>query len=308
MAATPEATRPRDELTEECHALDGEFGPPSQIKLTKRAIDALETCPGKNYIVFDEELPCFGIRVMPSGNRAALASVRACLSSARPAPRRGVNRSSMQPLFASPTAAFTDRHCRMWCARAVSAPDRFTTTSRARKISCMRLSISATAAIFARSSLPPTPAASKKASCYSRMPSFPRHRGQRIAPGEGLPCSYGPRAITTPAVASGSRRRRQAARGSQRSSAQSAEARRIAPAPRPQMGGARADRIISGDHAPAKLGRQSGRPRLRFARSSNSCFALKPRTIASPAPPRQTVCTTICRWLACRHCSPLARL
>src|SRR5712692_2297148 len=56
--------------------LDGEFGSPSQIKLTKRAIDALETCPGRNYIVFDEELPCFGVRVMPSGKKFFLIQYR----------------------------------------------------------------------------------------------------------------------------------------------------------------------------------------------------------------------------------------
>ncbi len=56
--------------------LDGDFGPQSQLKLTKRAVDALETRPGKNYIVFDEELPCFGIRVMPSGKRFFLIQYR----------------------------------------------------------------------------------------------------------------------------------------------------------------------------------------------------------------------------------------
>lgn len=56
--------------------LDGEFGPQSQLKLTKRTVDALETRPGKNYIVFDEELPCFGIRVMPSGKRFFLIQYR----------------------------------------------------------------------------------------------------------------------------------------------------------------------------------------------------------------------------------------
>lgn len=56
--------------------LDGEFGPQSQLKLTKRVVDALETRPGKNYIVFDEELPCFGIRVMPSGKRFFLIQYR----------------------------------------------------------------------------------------------------------------------------------------------------------------------------------------------------------------------------------------
>lgn len=54
--------------------LDGEFGP--QLKLTKRVVDALETRPGKNYIVFDEELPCFGVRVMPSGKRFFLIQYR----------------------------------------------------------------------------------------------------------------------------------------------------------------------------------------------------------------------------------------
>jgi integrase len=48
----------------------------SGIKLTKRAIDLLETRPGKNYIVFDDELPCFGVRVMPSGKRFFLIQYR----------------------------------------------------------------------------------------------------------------------------------------------------------------------------------------------------------------------------------------
>lgn len=56
--------------------LDGEFSTQSPIKLTKRAIDALEARPGKNYIVFDDELPCFGIRVMPSGKRFFLIQYR----------------------------------------------------------------------------------------------------------------------------------------------------------------------------------------------------------------------------------------
>ena len=56
--------------------LDGNVEPRSQLKLTKRAVDALETRPGKNYIVFDEELPCFGIRVMPSGKRFFLIQYR----------------------------------------------------------------------------------------------------------------------------------------------------------------------------------------------------------------------------------------
>lgn len=56
--------------------LDGEFGPPSQLKLTKRVVDVLEARSSKDYIVFDEELPCFGIRVMPSGKRFFLIQYR----------------------------------------------------------------------------------------------------------------------------------------------------------------------------------------------------------------------------------------
>lgn len=48
----------------------------SGIKLTKRVIDQLETRPDKNYIVFDDELPCFGVRVMPSGKRFFLIQYR----------------------------------------------------------------------------------------------------------------------------------------------------------------------------------------------------------------------------------------
>lgn len=44
-------------------------------KLTIRTIEALETHP-KNYIVFDDQLPGFGIRVMPSGRRFFLIQYR----------------------------------------------------------------------------------------------------------------------------------------------------------------------------------------------------------------------------------------
>jgi integrase len=48
----------------------------SRLKLTKRTIDQIETRPGKNYIVFDDDLPCFGLRVMPSGKRFFLIQYR----------------------------------------------------------------------------------------------------------------------------------------------------------------------------------------------------------------------------------------
>lgn len=44
-------------------------------KLTKRNIEALEIRP-KNYIIFDAELPGFGIRIMPSGKRFFLVQYR----------------------------------------------------------------------------------------------------------------------------------------------------------------------------------------------------------------------------------------
>ncbi|MGE4483207.1 tyrosine-type recombinase/integrase [Acidocella sp.] len=44
-------------------------------KLTIRTIEALETRPS-NYIVFDDQLPGFGIRVMPSGRRFFLVQYR----------------------------------------------------------------------------------------------------------------------------------------------------------------------------------------------------------------------------------------
>ena len=46
------------------------------ISLTKREIEALEPRPGQNYIVFDQDLPGFGIRVMPSGRRYFLVQYR----------------------------------------------------------------------------------------------------------------------------------------------------------------------------------------------------------------------------------------
>lgn len=48
----------------------------SRGKLTKRVIDALQVRADKNHIVFDEELPCFGVRVMPSGKRFFLIQYR----------------------------------------------------------------------------------------------------------------------------------------------------------------------------------------------------------------------------------------
>lgn len=46
------------------------------IALTKREIDALEPRSGQNYIVFDQDLPGFGIRVMPSGRCYFLVQYR----------------------------------------------------------------------------------------------------------------------------------------------------------------------------------------------------------------------------------------
>jgi integrase len=46
-----------------------------KMKLTKRVVDAVEVRP-KNYIIFDQELPCFGLRVMPSGKRFFLVQYK----------------------------------------------------------------------------------------------------------------------------------------------------------------------------------------------------------------------------------------
>jgi integrase len=47
----------------------------SKIKITKRAVDGL-AAKDKDYIVFDTELPGFGVRVMPSGKRFFLVQYR----------------------------------------------------------------------------------------------------------------------------------------------------------------------------------------------------------------------------------------
>ena len=47
----------------------------SKEKLTKRVVDKLDVRE-KNYIVFDKELPGFGVRVMPSGHRFFLIQYR----------------------------------------------------------------------------------------------------------------------------------------------------------------------------------------------------------------------------------------
>ena len=46
-----------------------------KLKLTKRTIESLEVNE-KDYIVFDAELPGFGVRVMPSGKRFFLIQYR----------------------------------------------------------------------------------------------------------------------------------------------------------------------------------------------------------------------------------------
>jgi integrase len=45
-------------------------------KLTKRFIDAAEI-QSKDYFIFDSELPCFGVRVMPSGRKSYVIQYRA---------------------------------------------------------------------------------------------------------------------------------------------------------------------------------------------------------------------------------------
>lgn len=46
------------------------------IKLTKKAVDELEVT-GRDYMVWDTEIACFGIRVFPSGRKAYLVQYRA---------------------------------------------------------------------------------------------------------------------------------------------------------------------------------------------------------------------------------------
>ena len=55
-------------------------------KLTKRIIEALEA-KDKDYLIFDSDLPCFGVRVMPSGRKYFLVQYRA--------DRRKVRRKSL---------------------------------------------------------------------------------------------------------------------------------------------------------------------------------------------------------------------
>jgi integrase len=48
---------------------------PSRLKLTKRAVDALEPTD-KDHVVFDAELPGFGIKITPSGRKVFLVQYR----------------------------------------------------------------------------------------------------------------------------------------------------------------------------------------------------------------------------------------
>ena len=45
------------------------------LKLTKRIIDPATVKP-KEYFIFDSELPCFGVRIMPSGYKSYLVQYR----------------------------------------------------------------------------------------------------------------------------------------------------------------------------------------------------------------------------------------
>ena len=82
-------------------------------KLTKRVVEGLEL-RSNNYIVFDAELPGFGIRVMPSGKRFFLVQYR----------KHGRTRRVMLGQFGPLTAEIARRQGQLLLARARSSgPD-----------------------------------------------------------------------------------------------------------------------------------------------------------------------------------------
>ena len=48
----------------------------SMTKLTKRFVEAVEP-QSKDHVIWDDELPCFGLRIYPSGQRSYLVQYRA---------------------------------------------------------------------------------------------------------------------------------------------------------------------------------------------------------------------------------------
>lgn len=45
-------------------------------KLTKKVVDALPALPGGDYFAWDDTMPCFGVRVMPSGAKTFQAQYK----------------------------------------------------------------------------------------------------------------------------------------------------------------------------------------------------------------------------------------
>jgi Arm DNA-binding domain len=56
-------------------------------KLTKRTVDAL-TVTGKDYLVWDDEIPGFGVRILPSGRKGYVVQYKVGVGAAKHAASR----------------------------------------------------------------------------------------------------------------------------------------------------------------------------------------------------------------------------